>query len=144
MYYSISVVNKSKVGGHVHLMILCGMLAEAAATGGRVSQRAAKRTHVFLHHQQERSRSFQSKWSLVNERVSLYRRGGIFFSHALFRLAGRGFWKLLTFESILSYFQFNFFLLIATLFKERCQRFKRISIISFQIFISNSNQFNIF
>ena len=51
------------------------MLVETAATGGRVSQRAVKRIRGFPHQQQERSRSFQSKGSVLKEGRFLFSFG---------------------------------------------------------------------
>ena len=91
-----SVGDEFKVRDYVQLMFLWGMLVETAAdrraisvscnfeslswiqkiylakatTGGRVSQYAANQTHGLSHQQQERSSSFQSKWSLQKEAVS--------------------------------------------------------------------------
>ena len=43
-----------------------------SAIGGRVSLRGSKWTRGFPHLQQEWSRSFQSKWSLMNEKEFLF------------------------------------------------------------------------
>ena len=76
------------------------------STGGRVRQRAAKRTRGFLHQQQEKNMSFQSKWWLLNEKEFLSSASQSGFGHVQISLPVRGFWELLHFEFVLVYFSF--------------------------------------
>ena len=89
------VGDKSKISGCIQLVflvifvlavsacyrrVISGELWVCRSTGGRVSQRAAKQICSFPYQQRESSWSFQSKWSLLNEKVFLSLKP-LFFMH---------------------------------------------------------------
>ena len=79
------------------------------STGGRVSQHATKRTCSFLHQQQERMRSIQSKCSLLNENGFLFRASkSVFQACEVFTSCQR----FLGTETFWIYFIFCFYLFI--------------------------------
>ena len=92
-HWNVLVVDKSKV--EVVMSSWCFryrlQLTEMAATGKRVSQWTVKWTCVFLH-KLKRSRSSQSKWSLLNEKEFLSHVTKSVFRHVWISLPVRGFW----------------------------------------------------